>query len=291
MRWPRNVNWLIVLIASWAIPVYWPKSYLFSLVFWVLPIVVLLPDFLAETDSASGRRRRALLYSSLSIVILGIVLDFGFGRWILTFKADWYLFRVSGIPIEEVFFYVLGPIAMLLVYAWGDEHWLKKYNESTARLEYMRASPPLLQFSPPIIGLALALLAAAIAVTSYNVGHLAVPLYATFLIVTAFVPAIGLYRSVGDFVNWRAFGATEMWVIGTSLAYEVTLAIPLGWWGYQPEATMGVFIARWSSPLSLFPVEAVAVWIAAPFSCVLTYEWVKAYLHHPAPTLRAKLGL
>jgi hypothetical protein len=180
---------------------------------------------------------------------------------------------------------------MLLVYAWGDEHWLKKYNESTARSTYMSAGPPLLRISTSVVGIALALLAGAATIKSYKVGHFAIPLYATFLIVTAFVPAIVAYRSVGDFVNWRAFGATSMYVIGTSLAYEVTLAIPLGWWGYQDDATMNIFVTRWSSPLSHFPLEAATVWVAAPFSCVLTYEWVKAYLHHPAPTRRARLGI
>jgi hypothetical protein len=105
------------------------------------------------------------------------------------------------------------------------------------------------------------------------------------------VPAIAMYKSIGHYVNWRAFGVTELYVIATSLAYEVTLALPLRWWGYQDDATMNLYVERWSSPYSHFPIEAAAVWIAAPFSAVLTYEWVKAYLHHPAPSLRAKLGV
>ena len=291
MTRPTNFNWLVVLIFSWAIPVYWPLSYLFSLVFWVLPIVVLLPDFLAETNTTTKRRRRALLYAALSIAVLGVLLDFGFGSRILTFEADWYLFEIVGIPIEEVLFYVLGPFAILLVYAWADEHWVKAYNRSTSIDPYTTIGSPLVQLSPPVLLLGVVMLAGVIAVKSYNVGHFAIPLYATFLIVTAFVPAIAAYRSVGHYVNWRAFGATELYVIGTSLAYEVTLALPLRWWGYQDEATMNLFVARWSSPDSHFPVEAAAVWIAAPFSSVLTYEWVKAYLHHPAPTWRQKLGM
>jgi hypothetical protein len=290
MRRPTNLNWLVVLICSWAIPVYWPRSYLFSLTFWVLPIVVLLPDFLAETASETGRRRRALVYASLSIVILGILLDFGLGRWILAFKGTWYLKVILGIPVEEILFYALAPVAILLVYAWADEHWLKQYNQSTSTPFYLAGGRPMLAVSPPVLGLGAALLATVIAIKSYRVGALEIPLYATFLIVTAFVPAIAMYRAVGSYVNWRAFGATEMYVIGTSLAYEVTLAIPLGWWGYQDDATMNIFVAQWSSHYSHFPVEAAAVWIAAPFSSVLTYEWVKAYLHHPEPTARGKLG-
>jgi hypothetical protein len=290
MRRPINFNWLIVLIVSWAIPVNWPHSYLFSLTFWVLPIGVLLPDFLAETDSPTGRRRRALLYAALWIAVLGVALDFVFGKRILTFDADWYLWQVFGIPIEEVLFYILAPFAILLVYAWADEHWVKAYNRSTTAQQYMASGTSLLQMSPQVLGVGALLLAGAIAVKSYVVGQLSVPLYATFLIVTAFVPAIAVYRAVGAYVNWRAFGATELYVIGTSLAYEVTLALPLRWWGYQDDATMNIFVERWSAPHSHFPIEAAAVWIAAPFSSVLTYEWIKAYLHHPGQTWRRKLG-
>src|SRR6266508_2391750 len=289
MRRSVNFNWLLVLLASWAIPVYWPLSFLFRLLFWLLPIVVLLPDFLAATDTPTRRRRRALWYTARWIVVLGIALDFGLGNRVLTFTADWYLFSVRGIPIEEVLFYALAPLAILLVYAWCDEHWLSAYNRSTVRERVLAREPPLLKLSPRIVVTALALLGLAVTTKWFAHGHAAIPTYATFLIVAAFVPAAATYRVVHSFVNWRAFGATTIYVIGTSLAYEVTLAIPLGWWGYREEATVGITISRWGTAVHPFPLEAAVVWVAAPFSCVLTYELVKAYLHHPAPAPRARL--
>ena len=289
MQRPVNFNWLLVLLASWAIPVYWPLSYLFSLVFWVFPIIVLLPDFLAATDTATKRRRRALWYSAGWIVTLGIALDFGLGPRILTFTGDWYLYRVRDIPVEELLFYTLAPLAIILVYAWCDEHWLLAYNQTAVRDHVLAREPPLLKSSPPIVATALALIGLATTIKWVAHGRLALPTYATFLIVFAFIPAAATYRAVHAFVNWRAFGATTIYVIGTSLAYEVTLAIPLGWWGYREEATIGITIWRWSSEGHPFPLEAAAVWVAAPFSCVLTYEFAKAYLHHPSRNRRTKL--
>ena len=43
-----------------------------------------------------------------------------------------------------------------------------------------------------------------------------------------------------------------------SLLWEVTLAIPYGWWDYRPGAMMGLAIAAWRG----LPVEAVCVWLA-----------------------------
>lgn len=289
MRRPVNFNWLIVLAVSWAIPVYWPRSYLFSLLFWLLPIVVLLPDFLAATDTPTHRRRRALWYATAWIVVLGIVLDFGFGTSVLKFEAEWYWFRLRGVPVEELLFYAFGPMAILLVYAWCDEHWLNAYNNAADRERALKDEPALLRVSPRIVAAALGLLAGAVVVKRVNDGSFALPLYAAFLIAAAFVPASAAYRSVGAFVNWRAFGATSMYVIGTSLAYEVTLAIPLRWWGYRREALLGIIVDRWSLPDRPFPIEAAIVWVAAPFSAVLTYEFAKAYLHHPAPATKARL--
>ena len=289
MRRPVNFNWLIVLLASWAIPVLWPHSYLFSLLFWVLPIGILLPDFLAATNTATRRRRWALVYATSWIVLLGIALDFVFGAEVLVFEAEWYLARVRDVPVEEILFYISAPAAILLVYAWCDEHWLHEYNTTSVRDASLMQGPPLLSVSWRIVFTALALFAAAVLTKRYMHDVWAVPVYAAFLIPTAFVPAAATYRAVHKFVNWRAFGATTMYAIGTSLAYEVTLAIPLQWWGYREEATVGILVGSWSRPDHPFPIEAAIVWVAAPFSCVLTYEFAKAYLHHPATTARARL--
>ena len=289
MRSLANLNWLLVLLLSWAIPVLWPQSYLFSLLFWLLPIGVLLPDFMAATDTPTRRRRWALVYSAGWIVALGVTLDFVFGRQVLTFNASWYLFRIRGVPVEEILFYVLAPTAILLVYAWCDEIWLNAYNQSPVRDRVLANQPPLLVLSWPIALWAVVFRLAAVVTKRVTHAEWALPTYAAFLIGTAFLPAAATYRAVHQFVNWRAFGATALYAIATSLVYEVTLAIPLEWWGYRVPATVGVLIESWSRPDRPFPLEAAIVWVAAPFSCVLTYEFAKAYLHHPDLASRTRL--
>jgi len=41
---------------------------------------------------------------------------------------------------------------------------------------------------------------------------------------------------------------------------------------------------------AIFPVEAAAVWLFTPFSCILTYEFAKALTHHPRTTKVALFG-
>ena len=53
---------------------------------------------------------------------------------------------------------------------------------------------------------------------------------------------------------------------------------------------IGVTIAAWSRGDAIFPVEAAAVWLFAPFSSILTYEFAKALTHHPRATRVALFG-
>ena len=53
---------------------------------------------------------------------------------------------------------------------------------------------------------------------------------------------------------------------------------------------IGVTIAAWSRGDAIFPVEAAVVWLIAPFSSILTYEFGKALAHHTRPTRVALFG-
>lgn len=76
----------------------------------------------------------------------------------------------------------------------------------------------------------------------------------------------------------------------TSLIWEVTLAIPREWWGYEPSGMIGITIAAWSHGDAIFPVEAAVVWLAAPFTSTLLHEFAKAFTHHPQTTRDALFG-
>ena len=58
-----------------------------------------------------------------------------------------------------------------------------------------------------------------------------------------------------------------------SLLWEATLAVPYGWWGYQPEQMIGLNIGAWSG----LPIEAVCVWIAVTYTTVIVFESVKLW--------------
>lgn len=291
----KDLGWLIVFVASWAIPLtidgVHGLSYFTSLLFWALPIGYLLPFFLVETRAPTTRRRRALASAIGLVVGLGILLDFLLGHYTLAFDCDSGRYiaclpAVGGrIPIEELLFYASGPLAIVLVYAVADEYWLHAYSRQTRRL-HISADLPLIQVTQPLLLLFAAL--AALGVWFWVVVE-RVPVYYCFLVVAALLPAIFLYRVVREFVNWPAFALTVLYVVGTSLVWEVTLAIPRQWWNYNPDGMLGVTVGAWSTPVSIFPIEAAFVWLCAPFTCILSYEFAKAFTYHPASTARRAL--
>lgn len=289
------VDWVVAIILSWAIPLRLVTdrdvTYFTSLTLWVVPILLLLPRFYTETD-AGGRRRRAFWWSVLYIAGGGAVLDLVFGAVILAFPGKYVclLPAVGGtIPIEELIFYLTGGIAIVLVYAWADEHWIRKYNVrgrgASAQLTHGR----LINVSPQTIGVSLGLLLLGIALKRIFSQSGWLPYYYTFLLCVAFIPAIVLWRAVSPFVNWRAFSFTALYVLLTACIWEITLGLPKGWWGYKDPAMIGRYIHDWDSCYSKYPIEALLVWFVVTFSCVLMYEAVKAYHYAPREGVRRKL--
>jgi len=293
MRRFRELDWLWLFLLSWIAPVIYDEyvglQYWSSLLFWLVPIGVLAPRYLHVTD-AGGRRRRAFVIAVGAITILGLVLDFGFGHRILRFDDPnvRYLARLpalsgSTIPIEEVLFYALGPIAILLVYVWCDEYWLSAYNPGQLRI--VRARDTRLRISLPALAWGGALVAGGTLIKwalTHQLGW--PPQYFTFLVAVAIIPAIGLFSAVSGLVNWRAFGVTTLYLVMTAALWEAVLALPRHWWGYQPPAMMGLWVKTLSPRDDWWlPVEAVIVWICTPFSVVMIYEAVKRHLYAATP--------
>jgi hypothetical protein len=292
-----NLGWLVMLVVTVGIPLGLDAigrlTYFTSLALWGIPIFYLWPVFLAITAEGTGRRRKALRWSAGTIVGLGIVLDFLLGYLTLRFPGCsappgtgpylWCLPAVGGrIPVEELLFYAMGPVAMVLVYACADELWLSRYNPPDDLLD--------LKLIQPSRNLIIAAAGAAVAALVLWRVNGTFPTYFVFLAGGALLPAIFFYRAIGNLTNWPAFAVTLLYVLVTSLIWEVTLAIPRQWWGYEPSGMIGVMIAAWSRGDAIFPVEAAFVWIFAPFSCILIYEFAKALMRHPRPTIVALFG-
>jgi hypothetical protein len=292
-----NLGWLVMLVVTVGIPLGLDAigrlTYFSSLALWGIPILYLWPVFRSITAEGTGRRRRALRWSAGTIVGLGIVLDFLLGYLTLRFPGCsappgtgpylWCLPAVGGrIPVEELLFYAMGPVAMVLVYACADELWLSRYNPPDDLLD--------LKLIQPSRNLIIAAAGAAVAALVLWRVNGTFPTYFVFLAAGALLPAIFFYRAIGNLTNWPAFAVTLLYVLVTSLIWEVTLAIPRQWWGYEPSGMIGLTIAAWSRGDAIFPVEAAVVWLFAPFSSLLIYEFAKALTHHPRPTKVALLG-
>ena len=74
------LGWLVVLVVALGFPFVVDAlgrlTYAWSLAFWGIPILYLIPLFLTLTADGHGRRRRALMLTVGLIVGLGVVLDF-----------------------------------------------------------------------------------------------------------------------------------------------------------------------------------------------------------------------
>jgi hypothetical protein len=285
------IDWLLAIIFSCTIPLEFfgnTSTYFKSLFFWLVPVILLLPRLYHETDKG-GRRRRAFWLTVAFIFLSGCFLDFILGQWILAFDPAQgvYIYRIpswgQGVPIEEVFFYLLGGMAIVLVYFWADEYWMKAYNVRQRRWndELFGGDFKLVQISKTAIILTIALFVAGLIVKA-QLGHGAwpPPYYYTFLVLAALVPAVIIYRGVNDLVNWRAFSFTCLYVLVTSCVWEVTLGIARKWWWYQgPPAVMGWYIPAFGHPERPYPMEALVVWLVVSFDTILAYEFIKALIH------------
>jgi hypothetical protein len=195
---------------------------------------MLLPRFLHYTDPG-GRRRTAIRIAILQILALGIVLDFVLGRYVLQFDTvnrQHYVLWIRDVPLEEMLFYAMAPIAILMVYAWCDEFWVAQYNPVKRRLAAAAAATPLVMSTRALaIGIALEALGLYLKHQWDPTGP-AVPFYYTFLVVGVFVPLWFFFETVAPLVNWRAFGVTtrtcssRRWVGGDAGAAARVVGLP-----------------------------------------------------------------
>lgn len=251
-----------------------PLGYTWSLVLFILPFFYLVVWFFLHPQYEIQRKA---FWTTLAILVpLGFILDLFFAHTFFTFENTGAVTGIEipgvggGIPIEEFIFYISGFLFVLLLYVWADEVWMDRYNPPHPG-QYLRGGEKILRFHKESVILALLLLLAAVVYKKmFSSSPEGFPLYWAYLLAAAFVPSAGFYRSTRRFVNWRAFSFTFLLVLLISLMWEASLASPYGWWGYQSEAMMGIFITAWSR----LPVEAVFVWLAVTYTTVTLYEVV-----------------
>jgi hypothetical protein len=266
-----------------------PYGYTVSLLLFIVPICViglwLVPRERVAISKKSFLRTIAILFP------LGAGLDFFFANSFFTFPNPGATLRVTapalhgGVPIEEYVFYFTGFVSVLLLYIWLDEYWLAAYgvpSDARERAQFDR----LLRFHwPSMIG-AIILIAAAIAYRKAFIPEPGFPAYFTFLVIGALGPSAALLPSAMPVINWRALSLTLFILLLTSLLWEVTLALPYGWWGFQDARMIGIRITAWSG----LPIEEVFIWIGVTYATVIVYEIVRRWQSSGKRIKHALLG-
>lgn len=253
-----------------------PYGYTVSLLLFVVPILV-IGVWLVPREGVRISKK-ALVRTIAILFPLGAGMDFFFARTFFTFPNPGATLRITapalrgGVPIEEYFFYFTGFVAVLLIYIWLDEYWLAAYGVSAnarERAEFDR----LLRFHWQSAAWAVVLIGVAIVYRKIFIAAPGFPGYFTFLVAGALGPSAGLLPSAMPVINWRALSLTLFIILLTSLLWEVTLAVPYGWWGFQDAEMIGVRIRAWSR----LPIEEVCVWIAVTYATVIVYEIVRRW--------------
>lgn len=275
-------------------------GYTLSLGLIYLPLVVLAP-WLARHLRRDSASRKALWRTALLVIPAWTLLDillahtlFCFPRTIATLGVNLPGFKpprpsaldcspdlaagfAFNIPIEEFLFYLGGCVLMVVLYIWSSEEWFEAYNSPAMSCERQaRAVQRAVRFFPTLALWGVALAGAVLIYKAWGAPEplrAGVPLYALLMIAWMVVPNAFLYRVVGPSINERALLFTMTSVVLVSLIWEVTLALPNGWWNYQPRWMMGLFIAPWSG----IPAEAVFLWVAAGFGNVVFYEFFRLH--------------
>lgn len=254
-----------------------PYGYTWSLLLFLVPIAVIAFWFLPQ----EGLRipQKAFCWTIGILVPLGFGLDFFFAQSFLTFQNSAATLGIGApalggkVPVEEYVFYLTGFIVVLLIYVWFDEFWLAAYNVPDYPGE-ARKIRRLVQFHPYSLILGLCLIAGAILYKKLLSPHPdGFPGYFTFLVGVAFTPAAGFFPTVRLMINWRAFSLTLFLILLVSLLWEATLAVPYGWWGYQPRQMVGICVGAWAD----LPIEAVCLWMAVTYATTILFETLKLW--------------
>jgi lycopene cyclase domain-containing protein len=253
-----------------------PRGYTWSLLLFVVPIAA-IGGWLLPSEGIEVPRRA--FWRTIGILTpLGCALDFFFAHRFFVYPNAGATLGIGApalggpVPVEEYIFYFTGFLAVLLLYFWLGEYWLAAYSVTVDANDARRAER-LLQFHPASAVLGTALIGIAIAYKKLlSPDPEGFPGYLTFLVAGALVPSAMLFPAARRFINWRALSVTMLLVVLISLIWEATLAVPYGWWGFQPRAMTGMIIRAWAG----LPVEEVLVWIAVTWATVIVYEEMTA---------------
>ena len=268
-----------------------PYGYTISLLLFLVPSLAIVAWFFSQTKLKISKH--AFTWTIALLFPTGVLLDFFFAQYFFTFTNAGATLGIrapalgGGVPIEEYLFYLTGFITTVLIYIWLDEYWLALYSVpsgASERLDFDR----LLRFHPASTILAVVLIAAAFAYQRLFLPNPAgrFPGYWIFLVLVSLGPSSMLLPTARPMINWRALSLTIFMILLISLLWEVTLALPYGWWNFREQQMIGIRVTAWS----YLPIEEVYIWIGVSYSTVIVYEIVKRWKASGRSALHAFLG-
>ena len=257
-------------------------EYTVSLLIWIIPVFVLTVFFINKR-LLSPEKSFALIVTVAVLAAAGCALDLLFAKSFFLFPNPRAVIglKIKGIPIEEFIFYVTGFWFVVFMYVFCDEYFLLKYNvpdKKYARFRSRLKQTLFVHIKSAWHGLFL-IVAALVAKRLLNPSGARVPGYFIFLAMAAYIPSALFYRVTKLFINWRAFLFSMLATVLISIIWEVTLALPRGYWNYQHGAMLGIFIGVWHD----LPLEAVTVWLFCSL-VIMVYEYVKICYFTALPT-------
>jgi hypothetical protein len=271
-----------------------PLGYTFSLALFVVPCAVL--GFWVWRSHRTPEQRLACALALAVLIPVGFILDLFFGRCFLLFpnlnatlgilvpgydsRSGWTGLLGPGwkpfLPLEEFAFYAFGFIAILLTYIWADEI-LFRVDKVDDRQRTPRAFRGWKERSLFWLGAGAVLFGIAWQIRRQvpSESGQAFPGYFLFLLAGSIVPSLFFSRIAFQFINWRALSLSWLFILTLSQFWEASLGVPYGWWAYQPDQMMGVFL----KPHCNLPIEAVLVWTLGSWTTVIIYETLLTALH------------
>lgn len=267
-------------------------QYTISLLFWIVPGVAILVTH-RWNRILSGIAGKAFLINLAIMAGIGFLLDLLFAHHFFRFPNPEMVLGITirNIPVEEFLFYILGFWFILLLYLFNDEYFLRRYNVDSLKYHRfarrLKRSVILHVTKDSIVSFAgLIVIIFALKWLCSTEKGFCLPGYALFLAISAYIPFLFFWKITRYFVNFPALVFTVIITTLISIIWEVTLALPRGYWNYNPEYMLGIFVSFWHN----LPIEAVTVWIFSSL-IILTFEYTKILLHrrekHP-PAAKAK---
>jgi hypothetical protein len=198
---------------------------------------------------------RPVLGALMLLAPMGVALNLAFAsRFFVYPNHDAVLgLYLRGIPLEEFAFYTLGFLALMLGYLWARN---ELFDAGDAPISVVRARP----LKAALISLAL--------VAAGCVFKRGVPEYLSYLLLVPLPALLTWFPMVRPRLHWPSVSMVLLALLLVSVTWEVSLAVPNGWWGYQDQAMAGLFIRRWSH----LPIEAVLVWFESGLAAVVALE-------------------